>query len=402
MTGTAHPSAGQSFTPLNREGSRRVFSLTPVHPITVLAPAGSHRKFMKPAFKRALWGLAFVVIIAALALPKLTTSAADPAGGPGGAPGGGGGGVAVETVRAVAESVTEQIRASGTIRANEEVQLVAEATGRITELLFEEGSRVREGDLLVKINDAELRAQRESVTRRLQLAETAEARRSELLRVGGVSQEEYDQILNQVSVLRAELDLISAQVNRTEIRAPFPGIIGLRHVSPGSYLSPQSPVATLRQVDPIKLEFDVPERFANRVTEGDEVVFTTDASFEEYSARIYAIEPGIDLTTRSLRIRARGSNPEGALRPGEFAQVRVILSAVEGAVMIPSTALRTEGGRNLVFVNRDGVAEQRSVEVGIRTAERVQIVNGLAPGEEVVTRGVQLLREGSPLRVTAP
>lgn len=356
---------------------------------------------MKQVHKRGLWILGVLVVLVALALPKLPSSAQDSPEA--GVPGAGGGGaassaVAVEVFIATEERVAETVRTTGTLQANEEVELVAESSGRTTQVLFDEGSQVREGQLLVKINDAELQAQRQSALGRLQLAETGEARREELLRAGGVSQEEYDQIRNQVSVLRAELELIAAQIARTEIRAPFSGVIGLRSVSPGSYLSPQSPVATLRQTDPIKIEFDVPERFANRVMIGDPVTFITDASAAEYEAIVYAIEPSINLTTRSLRIRARSANPGRALRPGEFAQVRLTLEEVEGAVMVPSTALLSEGGRSAVFLSRDGRAEQRPVEIGVRTADRVQVISGIAAGDTVIVRGLQLLRSGIQVR----
>jgi membrane fusion protein, multidrug efflux system len=337
-------------------------------------------------------------MIAALAIPKLPSSSRKTPGGSGSG-GGSGGAIAVEIEAALEERVAEEVRTTGSLRANEEVQLVAESSGRIVELRFEEGTRVEAGQTLVRINDAELQAQRQSVTGRLELAEQGEARRGELLRAGGVSQEEYDEIANQVNVLRAELELISAQIDRTVIRAPFAGTIGLRAVSPGGYLSPQAPVATLRQIDPIKLDFDVPERFANRVQLGGQVTFTTDASPREYTAEIYAVEPGIDLTTRSLRIRALAPNPGEALRPGEFAQVRLTLSELEGAVMIPSTALLSEGGRNAVFLYRDGHAEQRPVEVGVRTSERVQITAGIEAGDTVITRGTQLVRDGIAVQV---
>jgi membrane fusion protein, multidrug efflux system len=354
---------------------------------------------MKPVYKRALWIFGILAVLVALALPKLPSSAQDSpettrrSGG-----NGAGSAIAVEVFVATEERVEEAVRTTGTLRANEEVELVAESSGRITELLFDEGTPVAQGELLVKINDAELQAQRRSALGRLQLAETGEARREELLRVGGVSQEEYDQIRNEVSVLRAELELIAAQIARTEIRAPFSGIIGLRAVSPGSYLSPQAAVATLRQTDPIKLEFDVPERFASLVSVGDRVTFITDGSDREYVAEIYAVEAGIDLSTRSLRLRARSANPDRRLRPGEFAQVRLTLAEVEGAVMVPSTALLSEGGRNAVFLAKGGRAEQRPVQIGLRTSDRVQVVSGIAPGDTVITRGLQLLRSGSAVR----
>jgi membrane fusion protein, multidrug efflux system len=228
-----------------------------------------------------------------------------------------------------------------------------------------------------------------------------ESRRARLLAIGGVSQEEFDQIRNEVGVLRADVQRIDAQIARTEIRAPFSGTIGLRAVSPGSFLSPQSPVATLRQTDPVKLDFDVPERYAGRVAVGDVVVFRVQGSTAEYRATAYALEPGISAETRTLRVRARGANPGGALRPGSFAQVSLTLQRISDALMVPTTAIVSAQDRTLVYVIRDGKAEPRPVETGVRTADRVQLVSGVAPGDSVITAGVQSLRPGAPVRAEA-
>jgi membrane fusion protein, multidrug efflux system len=352
---------------------------------------------MKPLHKRSLWALFSVAVVAAIAAPKLIFSADDrpAAGGPGRAP---------EAVVVVAyvpapETVVDAVQTTGTLRANEEVELVGEASGRITQVLFNEGSVVRQGQLLVKINDADLRAQRQSVRQRLELAQTGESRRARLLEIGGVSQEEYDQIRNEVGVLRAEVDRIDAQIARTEIRAPFSGTIGLRAVSPGSFLSSQSPVATLSQTDPIKLDFDVPERFAGRVKAGDVVTFRVEGVSGEYRATVYALEPGIAAATRTLRVRARGPNPGGALRPGGFAQVNVVLQEVPGALMVPTTAIVPSADRSLLYVIREGRAEPRTVQLGVRTADRVQVVSGIAPGDSVISTGLQMLRPGAAVRV---
>lgn len=350
--------------------------------------------------RRAIWITVVVAAVGLAAVAKLRTSKgkrpAAAAGGGRGAP------VSVNVEVASAQVLADVLQASGTLEANEEVKLVGESSGRVVQVLFAEGRTVRKGDLLVKINDAELQAQRTSTLGRLGLAQQGEARRSALLQAGGVSQEEYDQIRNQVNMLRAELGLIDAQIARTEIRAPFTGTIGLRHVSPGSYVTPLASVATLRQTDPIKLEFDVPERFANRVKVGAPVTFRTDASKTAYKARVYALEAGIEANTRSLRVRALSRNPTGEVRPGEFVHVELRLEEIPGALMIPSTALVSAGGRNAVFVSREGRAELVSVEVGLRTADRVQIISGISAGDSVITRGVQTLRSGSLLKVVAP
>jgi membrane fusion protein, multidrug efflux system len=350
--------------------------------------------------KRNAWLLGGAALLALLAVPKLisTGSSEPPVGSGPRAP------EAVPVVIHVAEpeALQEAVRTTGTLRANEEVQLVSEASGRVTRVLFQEGSLVRAGQLLVKINDADLVAQRQSVAQRLQLAETGEARRSRLLQVGGVSQEEVDQIRNEVGVLRAELQRIDAQIDRTELRAPFSGAIGLRSVSPGGFLSPQSPVAVLRQTDPIKLDFDVPERYAGRVRVGDGVAFRVEGSDQPHSAVVYALEPGIASETRTLRARARGSNPDGALRPGGFAQVELVLAEVEGAILVPTTALLPSAERTLVYRVVEGKAQPTPVRTGIRTADRVQILSGVEPGDSVVSSGLQMIRPGAAVRPRTP
>jgi membrane fusion protein, multidrug efflux system len=354
---------------------------------------------IKPVSKRGAWLVGGCAALALLVVPRLiSTGNSEPPPGGGGPPQA----ISVEVHVAEAESVLDVVRTTGTLRANEEVELVSEASGRIVRVLFEEGSVVAEGQLLVKINDADLRAQRQSIAQRLQLAETGEARRAQLLQIGGVSQEEFDQIRNEVGVLRAEMQRIDAQIDRTELRAPFRGTIGLRAVSPGGYLSPQSPVATLRQTDPIKLDFDVPERYAGRIGVGDRVTFRVEGSEGTRAAVVYALEPGIASETRTLRARALGRNADGTLRPGGFAQVELILSEVPDAVMVPTTALLPSAERTLVYVVREGVAKPVPVTTGLRTADRIQIVSGVAPGDSVVSGGLQMIRPGAAVRPSGP
>jgi membrane fusion protein (multidrug efflux system) len=354
---------------------------------------------MRPVTRRGLWAAFVVIAVGGIVVPRLRSSGPGEAGG-----GRGGGGAGQDTALVTVDVPTpsplaDVVLTTGTLLPNEEVRLVAEASGRITHLTFAEGSTVRPGQLLVKINDADLRAQLDRTRQRIALAETAEGRRRKLLEIGGVSREEYDQSLNELNVLRAEQRLIEAQIERTEIRAPFGGVVGLRAVSPGSYLSPQSPVATLQQVDPIKLDFDVPERYAGMVRIGGVVSFTAEGMPGTHQATIYAVEPGISESTRTLRVRARGSNGEGLLRPGGFAEVEMTLSSIPDALSVPTSALTLTSSGASLFLVRGGKAEPRPVRTGLRTGERVQVVSGIAAGDTVVVSGVQQLRPGAPVRV---
>jgi membrane fusion protein (multidrug efflux system) len=295
--------------------------------------------------------------------------------------------------------LTERLATTGTLRANEEVEIVSEIAGKISAISFEEGSRVAAGDLLLKIDDSELVAERQRALYELELAERAEARQRRLLDDGVISTEDYDVSLGELNVLRAELQLIEAQLVKTEIRAPFAGVIGLRWVSPGSFLSPQTRIASLADTDPIKIDFTVPERHAGLLQVGDPITFTIQGADTTFSGNLYAIEPGVDAATRSLRMRARCPNPDGALVPGAFANVELVLHSVPDALTVPSIAVIPELGGKKVYLYQDGVAEPQRVETGIRTEEAVQITSGLEPGALVIVSGLLQLQPGLPVEI---
>lgn len=361
------------------------------HP-TSLKPF-QHR--MHPWLKRALYILIGLVVVGFIAWPKLRGE--DPAESGGGR---GPGGPATVTAY-VAETVPmrDRIRATGSLQADESVDLAAETSGRVTGIYFDEGSTVRRGQLLLRINSAELRAQRERVRTRIDLAQTREERQRKLLEIGGVSQDEYDGALGELNVFRAELALIDAQLAKTEVRAPFSGVIGLRYVSEGAFVSSQTQIASLQRLSPMKLEFSVPERYAGQVDLGDEVRFRIAGSDTSYRAEVYAVEPRVDLDTRTLQIRARVPNAKGGLLPGAFADVELIMDEIPNAVPVPTIAVISEMGGKRVWTIQNGKATPHTVETGIRTEEAVQIVAGIAPGDSVITSGLQAIRSGQPVRV---
>ena len=295
--------------------------------------------------------------------------------------------------------LTERLAATGTVRANEQVEIVSEISGKISEIYFEEGSRVAGGALLVKIDDSELLAERQRALHRVELAERAEARQQQLLDEGVISSETYDVALGELNVLRAELQLIEAQLLKTEIRAPFGGIIGLRWVSPGSYLSSQTRIASLHDLDPVKLDFAVPERYSALMRIGDEIAFTVDGFERSFPGTVYAIEPSVDASTRSLRMRARCPNSDGALLPGTFANVDLVLRSVDDALTVPSIAIIPELGGKKVFIYDEGTAQPRTVETGIRTENEVQITSGLTAGDLVIISGILQLRPGLEVEI---
>jgi membrane fusion protein, multidrug efflux system len=353
---------------------------------------------MKAWQKRLLWGGVVLVIIALLAWPKIRP--AQGASGPPPAGPRGSDSLAVSVYVAESLPMQDRIRATGTLRADESVDLAAEVSGRVTSIRFQEGSRVSRGQLLLTLNDSELRAQRERLRYRIELAETREERQRRLLEIGGVSQDEYDGVLGELNVLRADLALAEAQLARMQVRAPFSGVIGLRYVSEGAYVSPQTRIASLQALSPMKLEFSIPERYSGRVRSGDVVRFTVAGSAQSFRGEVYAVEPRVSEETRTLLIRARVPNPDGVLLPGAFADLDLIVEEIDGALPVPSFAIVPELAGRTVWVLENGRARQRSVETGLRTGDSVQITSGLAAGDTVLVSGLQVVRAGQAVRIT--
>ena len=344
--------------------------------------------------KRSIAIAVGVLVLVGLALPKIDVSgASDEESGQDDAP------TAVNATVLRPGSVAEQIRTTGTLRADESVELTAEASGKITAIRFEEGERVQEGDLLLQINDAELQAERKRLEHQLQLASDRAERQKRLLAEGGVSQEEYDATVNEVEVLRAELEGVEAQIAKTEVRAPFSGVVGLRSVSEGAYVTPQTQITTLKRLDPIKVDFSVSEQYTARISAGQPVSFTVRGVERTIPGEVYATNVEVDSDTRTLQVRARADNPGGVLRPGMFADVTVSLGTIEDAVVVPSFAVLPTLDGQRVFVVEDGTAQPRNVTLGVRTDSTVQVTEGLSLRDTLITSGIQEMRSGLPVRV---
>jgi membrane fusion protein (multidrug efflux system) len=306
----------------------------------------------------------------------------------------------VEIIVARPTQVQDRILATGTIIADEEVEIRSEISGKIVSIAFREGTRVRRGDLLVKIDDSELQAQAFKQDSQQKLAQDKENRRRQLRDKGNISPEDYDVALNELNAIRGEVQLIQARILKTELRAPFDGIIGLRYVSEGSYVSPQTRIASLQRTSALKIDFSVPERYAGTVQPGQTIYFRVAGSDGRATGTIYAVEPKIDPSTRTVLIRARAPNPEGRLAPGAFAEVELILREIPDAIMIPTQALVPDIAGHKVYVVQGGVVGERRVEIGLRTEKDVQIVKGLQAADTVITAGILQLIPGAPVRVT--
>lgn len=355
---------------------------------------------MNKNVKTALTVIIILGVLFLIALPKLSflnkedlTDASTSQGSASGIP--------VEVMSVTPTLLDNSINITGTVLANESIEVTSELPGKISGIYFKEGDKVQKGDLLVKINDEELRAQLEKLKYTRKLNEDTEVRMRQLLERDAISQEEYDIALTGSQTAAADIKVLEAQIAKATIRAPFTGIIGLRYVSEGSYLAPASVIASLYSVDPAKIEFSVPGRYGNAVSKGDKISFLTEGSDEVFSGEVYAIEPKIDPVTRTLLVRALSPNKERKLIPGQFIRIALILETKQDAIMIPTMAVVPEANDHLVYVVRDGKAEAVKINIGFRGAQRVEVLSGLSVGDTVVVSGIQQIKEGAALRVMA-
>jgi len=297
----------------------------------------------------------------------------------------------------VAEKVNfpASVEVNGSALPEEMIELHPEISGRLTKLNIPDGSTVKEGTVLAKINDAELQAQMEQQKVQLDLATKTEERLKKLLAVNGVNQSDYDAALSQVNTINANINVLNAQIDKTVIKAPFNGKLGLRMVSPGAYVTPQTLLGTLQQTDNIKIDFTVPEAYANLVTVGSTVNIQTNASNEKQIAVINAIEPQINVDTRNLKVRARLKS--GNVTPGSF--VKVLLNKDRQSIVVPTNAIIPDAISNQVIVIKENKAVFVNVETGIRNADVVELLSGVNSGDSVVVSGILFVRPNTAVKV---
>jgi len=296
--------------------------------------------------------------------------------------------------------ISESVEVTGTVLPYESTDIRPEISGRLTGLYIQEGSAVQKGVLLAKLFDADLQAQLRKLQVQLQIAQKTEERQRELLRINGISQQDYDLSLLAVNNLQADIQLTKVNIGRTEIRAPYAGTIGLRQVSPGAYVSPANILATISQISDLRIEFSIPEKYGSEVLTGMEVRFSVEGSSELYSARVSAKESRVEESTRNQVIRAIIADVDKYLVPGSFAKVRIILGQNEDAIMIPTQAIiPVARGKEIVVLQGNGV-EFRSITTGIRDSARVQVLEGLAKGDTIITTGLMFMRKDSKVKVT--
>lgn len=297
------------------------------------------------------------------------------------------------------QKFNDNISLSGTLEANEQIEIRSEVSGIVESINFKEGSKVSQGQVLFKVNDIELQAQLLKVKTAKKLASENERRAKLLLEKQAISQEEYEIASADFQSASAESQLIQAQLSKTVVRAPFSGTIGLRSISKGTYVTPLTAVAKLVNTNQLKITFSIPEKYTSQVSIGSNLTFTTSDSKEEHTAKIYAIEPEVEIATRTLRMRAIAENKEGKLYPGTYANVLLPLESIDDALMVPSEALIPVQNGKRIFIAEQGMAKEIAVEIGARTGNEVRVVSGLKAGDTVLTYGVMALKNGTPVKI---
>lgn len=292
------------------------------------------------------------------------------------------------------------IVSAGSVLPDEQVELSAEASGRIVSIHFTEGTKVKKGDLLVTINNADLQAQLSRNAYLVQLAQDREGRQRILFEREAISRQEYDQVLTEKNALLAESELLKAQLEKTLLRAPFDGILGLRLLSEGSFVSPGTKIVQLARINPVKIDFSVPERYASFIQKGTKITFQVENQSGNLEATIYAIEPMIDQRSRSLQARALYANNRDQLVPGAFARVEIAASNLLETLQLPAEAIIPEMGTSKVFLYRNGIAQPALITTGLRTESHVQVLEGLSEGDTVLTTGLLQLRPGMQVELS--
>lgn len=333
------------------------------------------------------------LLILALIVGKFLFFSSDEKAAPSGGGGKKGGGAKLNTVVIGYEENASTISATGSTVANDHVEVRSEISGLITRLNIPEGTVVPKGFLIAKIKDDDILAQLKKIELEEELAAQTEARHRKLLDINAISKEEYEISQNKVQTLKADKDLLKVQLARTEIRAPFAGKLSLKNISLGAYVTPANVITTLTQYSPIKIDFTTPERYINDIKVGSTVRFKTDGSAEEHTAKVIALDPAIDASLRTLRVRAIAPNGNHSLIPGMFVSVAVDISRNQ-TIMVPTEAVIPVVDGMQVFIKKNGKAQLVKVQTGYRDVGKVEVLKGLSIGDTVITSGLITLKEG--------
>lgn len=309
--------------------------------------------------------------------------------------------LSVEATIIKTSPLSENIQVGGTILPFEITEIRPEISGRVVQINFKEGASVLQGVLLVKLFDEDLQAQLKKLQVQLKIAEKTEERQRELLKISGISQQDYDLSLLQVNNLKADIELTMVNIGKTEIRSPYIGRMGLRNISLGAYVTPTNIISTISQVNKKKISFSIPEKYSAEVKPGMSVTFNIDGDNNNYTASVLASETVVESETRNLRIVATINDAVNKLVPGTFASVNLVLGKTESAIMVPSQAIIPGARSKQVVLYKNGSPSYVTVETGIRNVDEVQIKSGVNAGDTLVTTGLLFIRKDSKLKLTA-
>lgn len=306
----------------------------------------------------------------------------------------------VEAIVITPTTLENKVVITGSVQANESLELKSETAGKITHIYFKEGKTVKKGDLLIQVNDEEIRAQLTKQKFNRKLNQDIEFRQRKLLEKDAISQEEYDNALNRLNTAIADISLLAAQLDKTKVKAPFDGVIGLRYVSEGALISTSTAIASLYNISPAKIEFAIPGRYSMQVKPGQKINFTVESDTSVFVGEVYAIEPQIDANTRTIKIRALAENTKGLLLPGQFVRVELILGSTMNAILVPTEAVIPELNGHKVFITKNGRAQEVPVQTGIRSNLNLEIISGLKARDTLITTGILQLRPGMQIQIT--
>jgi membrane fusion protein (multidrug efflux system) len=293
----------------------------------------------------------------------------------------------------------ETLEVPGTIVPNEVAEIHPEVSGRIVRLNVGEGQYVSRGSLLAKLYDGDLQAQLNKLQVQLKIAQKTEERQSELLKIQGISQQDYDLSLLQVNNLNADIGIIRTSIQKTEVRAPFSGRLGLKAISPGQYVTPSTVIATINQTDQLKMDFTIPEKYTTALKIGQMVTFTYEGSNKQLAARIIAHESNVAENTRSLTVRAQVVGKEKGLLPGAFAKVKITFDPDPNALLVPTQAVIPQARGKKLILYKGGTAIFTDISTGIRDSTRIQVTQGIEPGDTVVVTGLLSVRPESKIQI---
>ena len=295
--------------------------------------------------------------------------------------------------------LSDNLELPGSIIANEATTINPEISGRLVYLNANEGKVVGKGTLIAKIYDGDLQAQLKKLHVQVQVAQQTAKRYQELLKINGISQQEYDLANLSINNLQADMSIVRSNIMRTEIKAPFSGTLGLKNISPGAYVTPQTIITTIRQNSQLKLDFTLPEKYSSKIKTGQLINFTAEGNTKNYTAKIIATESGIEEDNRSLQVRTQVINNDGKLLPGIFVKVKTNFAPDPDAIMIPSQAIIPQARGKKVAVYRNGTVNFDDVITGIRDSANIQITNGLKVGDTIITTGLMSLKPGGKVKL---